>query len=83
MQVTVLLFAKARALAGTSRIVLALEQDEATVQQVLDALCRSHHPNLAEILPRSAVALNEEYVSSQHKVRDGDSLAVIPPVSGG
>jgi molybdopterin converting factor small subunit len=29
------------------------------------------------------VAVNQEYASADHALRDGDEVALIPPVSGG
>jgi sulfur-carrier protein len=29
------------------------------------------------------LAVNDEYVENEHKLKDGDEVAVIPPVSGG
>ena len=31
----------------------------------------------------SRLAVNQEFVKREHKLRDGDEIAVIPPVSGG
>ena len=36
-----------------------------------------------ELLPRCALARNAEYVVGTQALRDGDEIAVIPPVSGG
>lgn len=30
-----------------------------------------------------AVAINEEYVNSDHEIKENDIIAIIPPVSGG
>lgn len=39
------------------------------------------HPEVAKVRVRFAVA--EAYVEPGHRVKDGDEVAVFPPVSGG
>ncbi len=46
-------------------------------------LLKEKYPELSEILDKVKFAVNEEYVSDDHIVKDGDTVAVIPPVSGG
>ncbi|RUM29571.1 MAG: molybdopterin converting factor subunit 1 [Aquifex sp.] len=41
------------------------------------------YPELKNILDSVKFAVNEEYVDDNHKVSDGDRVALIPPVSGG
>ena len=40
-------------------------------------------PSIAKHLPRIAYAVNQEYRSKDTVLRDGDEIALIPPVSGG
>lgn len=40
-------------------------------------------PNQGKLLDSLAVAVNREYVSADHELRDGDEVALLPPVSGG
>lgn len=52
----------------------------ATVANLLDKLsARPSAPNLRGI----AVGVNTEYVAAGHILRDGDEVALLPPVSGG
>ena len=82
MRCEVLLFAQARDLAGGSdRLQLALK-DDATVREAMDALMQKH-PSLEPLRNRLAVAMDERYVSIDTQLRDGCTLALIPPVSGG
>jgi sulfur-carrier protein len=39
------------------------------------------HPQLT--LDGVRIAINEEFVTSEHALREGDVVALIPPVSGG
>jgi molybdopterin converting factor small subunit len=45
-------------------------------------LAERHHP-LARVLPSCAFAVNQQYAPPTTALRDGDEVAVIPPVSGG
>lgn len=81
MQVTVLLFASLAEAAGTRRIALSAEPGD-TVATVRDRLVAAH-PELARFVPNLLYALDEEYAVEEARVRDGATLALIPPVSGG
>lgn len=81
MTVTVLLFAGVAERAGTRRLeVDSLPGD--TVESVRDRVAASR-PAIAPLLPNVLYALNEEYVKLSATVSPGDTLAFIPPVSGG
>lgn len=81
MRVTVRLFAGARELAGQHEIALQLSSgaDVAAVRTQLAAAV----PRLAPLAARSLIAVNSEYAQDQTPVREGDEVALIPPVSGG
>jgi MoaE-MoaD fusion protein len=76
MQITVRLFAAVRERAGASRRDLDLA-DGALVGDVWPALALGDEP------PGMAYARNREYADRAEPLRDGDEVAVIPPVSGG
>lgn len=81
MQVQVLLFASYRDRAG--RAELGAELPEAAhVGDLLDAL-RAQHAAFATLPPDVAVAVNMEYARADTTLRDGDVVALIPPVAGG
>ena len=40
-------------------------------------------PEIRDFLPKLAFAINREYVKPDAILRDGDELALLPPVSGG
>jgi molybdopterin converting factor subunit 1 len=81
LNVTVLLFAAAREAAGRDRVALHLA-DGACVADALERLAASH-PSLAPVLPACRAAVDEEFASRATPLRDGQTLAVLPPVSGG
>jgi molybdopterin synthase catalytic subunit len=77
MQVRVRLFAALRERAGVSERELELAAG-ARAADVWPAL-----PELGEAPPGVLLAVNKEYVEGDHELRDGDEVALIPPVSGG
>jgi MoaE-MoaD fusion protein len=81
MRVHILVFGVLKDLIPESSAPLELP-DGARVRDLLD----HHRKSFAErdALWRSlAVAVNREYVSADHALRDGDEVALLPPVSGG
>jgi molybdopterin synthase catalytic subunit len=81
VQIRVLLFASLREAAEASELTLRLGP-EARAHDVLDELAQRLPGRLA-LLERSVLAVNEEYATPDLSLRDGDTVAVIPPVSGG
>lgn len=81
MGVRILLFAQCREAAGADCLELDAA-DGATVSSVLAQLSEIH-PALASHIPQCAVAVNQQYAPSSTPIRDGDELALIPPISGG
>jgi molybdopterin converting factor subunit 1 len=62
---------------------LALELKEGTdVNSLLDIL-RKDHPKLGNLLETLVVSINLEYASFETELKDGDEVALLPPVSGG
>lgn len=78
MQVPVLLFASVAEAVGANTASVALDEP-ATVGTLRAALARLV-PGLAGA---SMIAVNAEYASDDREIREGDEVAVIPPVSGG
>jgi molybdopterin converting factor subunit 1 len=81
--VTVLFFARGRELAGVSQIAVQL-QDAADTKQLLKYVLNKY-PKLSEIVASTVLSLNQEYLDLDQSVplKNGDEVAVIPPVSGG
>lgn len=97
MTVNVLYFAASRDATGTPRETVALggggvcgkegaesPSTAATTDTLLAALVE-RHPALEAVLRSCVLALNQEYVSrgEGRALRDGDEVAVVPPLSGG
>lgn len=81
MKVKVRLFAALHELLGQREVTLDLSEG-ATIDDLRDRLVEEH-PIVRTLLPTLVWAVNEEYVPSEHRLRDGDEVALIPPISGG
>ncbi len=80
-----LYFAWLRARIGCAEEELTLPPEVHDVAELLGWL-RSRGGGYAEALQNLAivrVAVNQDYVGSEHPVRDGDEVAIFPPVTGG
>ncbi|TCW56577.1 molybdopterin synthase subunit MoaD [Bacillus thuringiensis] len=76
--IRVLLFAHLQEEVGTSE--LQIEKENITVAELKAVVAREYNvPVSAPIM----VAINEEYANEDDTIRDGDVVALIPPVSGG
>jgi molybdopterin converting factor subunit 1 len=56
--------------------------DGATVEDLYAAVA-TLYPRAEGLLTTTACAVDEDYVPRTHALRDGDRVALIPPVSGG
>ncbi|AIW85932.1 molybdopterin converting factor, subunit 1 [Bacillus mycoides] len=77
--ITILLFANLREEVGSERLVI-IEKREINVQQLKKWLEDNYH---LQSLDTVMVAINEEFVTDEDIVKAGDTVAFIPPVSGG
>jgi len=81
MIIRVRLFARARDLAGADVVTVELPAG-ATVGN-LRANLGEACPALGPLLPRSAVAVYEEFADDSVLISSGAEVALLPPVSGG
>jgi molybdopterin synthase catalytic subunit len=81
MRVRVLFFGMLKDAAGTASDEVDL-QDGASVRDLL-AHCEIRIPRLKEALGSMAVAVNQQYSGPDTKLKAGDEVALLPPVSGG
>jgi molybdopterin converting factor subunit 1 len=82
VRVRVLYFAAVRDLVGLGEERVALDPGAATVAGLTAELERLH-PALCARLASLRIARNEVFASAGDRLRDGDVLALIPPVAGG
>jgi len=81
VRITVAYFAKARECAGTGEEELELSQP-ASIQQVLSTVM-TIHPSLNEIKQSLRLLVNGKWASEETTLKDGDRVALLPPVGGG
>lgn len=78
MSITVRYFARLRERMGRESEQIELGASEGTVADVWAKVSGG------EPFPRNLLAaVNQEYVRTEHAVRDGDEVAFFPPVTGG
>jgi len=78
MNVTLLAFAQARELLGFQERAISVGA-EATPASILQELC----PEAKTIIATGRVAIDLEYGEWSQGLREGQTVAFIPPVSGG
>lgn len=81
MRVKVLYFAVLRERRGASSETIELPANGDVAMAL--AIIAKQHPEVAPLLPRAQVAVNQVVVVATKVLTDGDELALIPPVSGG
>jgi molybdopterin converting factor subunit 1 len=81
MRVTILYFAHLADRAGTREETR--EVPEGTSAAILCDLLAQAHTKLGDVLKACRVAVDEEFVDRSTVLRDAQTVAFIPPVSGG
>ena len=80
-KIKVKFFASYKEAVGTDELDLDME-DEPNVSQLLEAV-KAIHPAIGELLEPLIVSVNKEYAAFDKVLKDGDGVALLPPVSGG
>ncbi|HEY4187802.1 MAG TPA: molybdenum cofactor biosynthesis protein MoaE [Polyangia bacterium] len=81
MHVNILYFAVLRERRGAATETLELPVGGDVAMAL--AIIAKQHPQVAPLLPRAQVAINQIVVAATTLLGDGDELALLPPVSGG
>jgi len=81
MQVRVLFFGMLKDIVGRASESLELASD-ATLREVVGHY-QERFPRLREMAGSIAMAVNSEYASPEWKLKAGDEVGLLPPVSGG
>ena len=81
MNIHILYFATFRDLTGRKEEDLSL-RDQATVLDLKGHLIHLY-PEVERALPTSVVAINRDFAFDEDILKDGDEVAIFPPVSGG
>ncbi|WP_457640614.1 molybdopterin converting factor subunit 1 [Persephonella sp.] len=81
MKVKVLYFSSLKDKLKISQETVEIKENS-TVSDFITYL-KNVHPEIEKNLDSIMVAVNEEYTSQDHILKEGDVVALIPPVSGG
>ena len=81
MQVTVRLFATYREIAGSKELRVRVAEGS-TLRTLLDSIYASH-PRLKGFEETMLLAVNHEFAEPTARLREGDEVALMPPISGG
>ncbi len=68
--------------AGTTQTTLELPGDAPTVRALANTLAVLY-PAMVDRLGTVAFAVQDQLVTPEHTLQDGDRVALLPPVSGG
>lgn len=81
MNITIKLFARFREVAGTAQLTQSLA-DGATIADAIAAL-QDRFDGLNLSPERTILSINQEFATPNDTLKEGDELAIFPPVSGG
>lgn len=81
MRVHVKLFATYREIVGSAGITWT-GRDDLTLRDLVDGVV-AKYPRLAGHRDTMLLAVNHDFASSDRILREGDEVALLPPVSGG
>ncbi|ACO04205.1 MAG TPA: molybdopterin converting factor subunit 1 [Persephonella sp.] len=81
MKVKVLYFSSLKDRIKKSQEVIDIKE-KTTVGEFIKIL-KERYPELEKNFDNVMIAVNEEYASSDQVLKEGDTVAIIPPVSGG
>jgi MoaD family protein len=74
-------YSRLKEIVGTSALELPLPEN-ATVSDLLKQLQESY-PQLRDFGKSILCGIGVEFVDRNHELRDGDTIAIMPPVQGG
>jgi molybdopterin synthase catalytic subunit len=81
MKIKVKFFASYKEALGKDELEMDLD-DRSTVSDLIDNL-RQNHPKLGNLMETLVVSVNLEYAAGPTELKNGDEVALLPPVSGG
>ncbi len=80
MKIRVIYFAAIRDLVERDEETIEISRGAASTEDLVKELLTRHSRLVMEGV---RLAVNEEFVDDSHPLNDGDTVALIPPVSGG
>ena len=81
MKVKVFYFSSIKDIVKKSNEEITLENNS-SVSELLKVL-KEKYPEISDHLNNIMIAINEEYSTLETTLKNGDTVALIPPVSGG
>lgn len=81
MKVTAEFYSRLREIVGTPSLKITLH-DGVTVAELVKELSREH-PRLRDFDKSMLFGIGVEFVDRDHLLKDGDVVAIMPPVQGG
>jgi molybdopterin converting factor subunit 1 len=66
---------------GIEQVEIGLEEGS-DVSSLIEVI-KEKHPKLGELTETLVISVNWEYATYDTKLKDGDEVALLPPVSGG
>jgi MoaD family protein len=95
--ITIKFFAAIREITGKKEVSLQLGESEETVRDVLDKLSKEYGKEFKQYVfsaeghkslrPQVSVMVNGQSIRNlenlKTRIRDGDTIAILPPISGG
>lgn len=81
MKIKVKFFASFREAVGKPEVDIDLEENT-TISELL-TLLKQRHPELGPLTEPLVISVNKEYATYDSVLKNGDEVAILPPVSGG
>lgn len=81
MKVRAEFYSRLKEIVGASSLELSLPEN-ATVNDLFEQLIRSY-PKLQDFDKSTLFGIGVEFVDRHHRLNEGDTIAIMPPVQGG
>ncbi len=81
MKISLRLFSVYRDITGVRQMIIEVPE-QITLEDLFQTLLE-HHPRLRDLRKSALFAVNREFVESDLKLKEGDEVAIMPPVGGG
>jgi molybdopterin converting factor subunit 1 len=83
MKLNIYLFAGLTEQLGSTVLPFKWDQEASLTPALLKEQLMLQYPQAVHALTHAFVAVNQSYAADDHKIQEGDEIAIIPPVSGG
>lgn len=83
MKIKFLFFAASRELTGVTQHEAVLDDNVVFGTENIASYLKEIFPELDILRDNMSIAVNQVYVKENHDLKDGDTVAILPPISGG